>query len=124
MMGGNTPAVPDMSDARITNDELDAILAEVKEMWAALIDVARMVPGSADIVEPRSKLPEVVAMVFDQAKVVSSETRALDLLKEARPYLDLIAPSVCKERPLVMVQTQCDVEALAKRIDGLIGEQA
>jgi hypothetical protein len=54
----------------------------------------------------------------------SSETRALDLLKEARPYLDLIAPSVCKERPLVMVQTQCDVEALAKRIDGLIGEQA
>jgi hypothetical protein len=52
-----------------------------------------------------------------------SATRALDLLKEARPYLDLIAPSVSKERPLVMVTTKCDAEALVKRIDDLIGEQ-
>lgn len=51
-----------------------------------------------------------------------SETGAIVLLKEVRPYLDMIAPSISKTRPLVMVQTKCDAEALAKRIDTLLGE--
>lgn len=64
----------------------------------------------------------VEAALKDHAS--ASEKQATELLREARPYLDLIAPSVSKERPLVMVTTKCDAEALAKRIDDFFGEKA
>jgi hypothetical protein len=53
---------------RIENDELDAILNDLKLAWETLAVVAMQVPGAADIVGPRSKVPPVVDIVFEQAK--------------------------------------------------------
>lgn len=54
----------------------------------------------------------------------TSPEQAIELLRMVRPYLDMIAPSVAAKRPLVMVQTKCDAEALAKRIDEALDAKA
>lgn len=60
----------------IKNDEIDAILEDIKVAWESLASVAMQAPGAAEIVGPRSKVPQVIDMVFEQAKSsVASETR-------------------------------------------------
>jgi hypothetical protein len=55
--------------------ELDALLADVKGMWAAMVDLVRVLPGADAYLATRSELPEVIDTVFEQAKASVSETR-------------------------------------------------
>lgn len=62
--------------APITKEELDAILADLKQMYGALAEVAMQVPDAADIVGPRCTLPSAIDMVFEQAAMVGAEQPA------------------------------------------------
>lgn len=70
-----------MSD-RITNGELDEILADVKQMWEALGDVAMQVPAAREVVAPRRHLPQVIDMIFDQAKEAASDPGTEKILRD------------------------------------------
>lgn len=59
---------------QITRDELSHILADMKEMWATLRDIAMTAPGAAATIGTRMELPEVIDMVFEQAGLAPSET--------------------------------------------------
>jgi hypothetical protein len=50
-----------------SRQQLDATLADLKEMWAALVAVAMSVPGAKEVLVPRKDLPETIEMIFAQA---------------------------------------------------------
>lgn len=96
--------------AHITSKELEEILAEVKHMWAALIDVARQVPGAAEIVEPRASLPQVVGMVFDQAALAAAldpHRRAAALEWAVQTFGDIAADK--QERAMRFVEEAAEL---------------
>ena len=52
----------------IPNDELDEILTDLRSAYEAIASVAMMIPSAHPVVAPRQKLPDVIGMVFEQAK--------------------------------------------------------
>ena len=72
----------------ITREELAEILADVKQMWSALCDVAIQVPGAAAFVAPRNKLPPVIDMVFAQAGAVRPEARRNEIIEEVAKNIE------------------------------------
>ena len=50
-----------------SRQELDATLADLKQMWGTLADLAMSVPGAKEVIGPRKDLPETIDMIFAQA---------------------------------------------------------
>jgi len=50
-----------------SRQQLDSVLADLKEMWGALADLAMSVPGAKEVIGPRKDLPETIDMIFAQA---------------------------------------------------------
>lgn len=61
---------------RFANDELDAILKDLTVAYEAIASVAMLIPSAHPVVKSRQKLPDVIGMVFAQAKAVPSERAA------------------------------------------------
>jgi hypothetical protein len=55
-----------------SRQELDATLADLKQMWGALADLAMSVPGAKEVLGPRKDLPKTIDMIFAQASINAS----------------------------------------------------